>query len=658
MIAAYGLGISFGGDALFRDVTFTISPGDRVGLVGANGAGKTTLLRILVGQQEKDEGSVVASRHAVIGYLPQEGIVLSDQSVRDEAMKAFGELLQLEHEVVVVTDEMSRWQGDHNSLEYLALVEDLGELQHRLESMRGYSAVGEVDKVLMGLGFEPDDLDRPCSVFSGGWQMRIELAKLLLGQPDLLMLDEPTNHLDIESLVWLEDFLKKYQGSILMISHDRAFLDGVCNRIFELSLRRLVPYSGNYSKYSEEREARREQHQAAWTNQQKEIADTRKFIERFRYKATKARQVQSRIKALERMDRLDAPDSAAASVHFHFPPAPRSGRVVVELKNLHKRFGDNHVLRGVDFALERGEKIAFLGRNGEGKSTMSRIIAGIETYTGERIIGHNVSIGYFAQHQAEALDPRRTVLETLDAVAVGDVRQKLRSLLGAFLFHDDDVFKRVGVLSGGEKSRLALAKLMLEPASLLIFDEPTNHLDMPSKDVLKGALVRFDGSLIIVSHDRDFLEGIVAKCVEFRNGGIREHLGGIDDYLRRAQISAVDDAFRKEPAKTPTAEKENGVDDGRSLKERKRIEAERRNARYAATKDLKRKIESIEARISELEKEKSTVDEMLSDSEVYKKPEKVRDHQGRRLKIESELSDLYARWGKVSALLEEVEAGL
>lgn len=658
MIAAHGLGIGFGGDVLFRDVTFTISPGDRVGLVGSNGAGKTTLLRILIGQQEKDEGSVVQSRHSVIGYLPQEGVVLSDRSVREEAMKAFGELLQLEHEVEEVTDEMARWVGDHDSADYLALVEDLGELQHRLESMRGYSAVGEVDKVLMGLGFEPDDLDRPCSVFSGGWQMRIELAKLLLRQPDLLMLDEPTNHLDIESLVWLEDFLKRYQGSILMISHDRAFLDGVCNRIFELSLRRLTSYTGNYAKYVQEREARREQHQAAYMNQQKEIAETEKFIERFRYKATKARQVQSRIKSLERMDRLDALESDEASVHFRFPPAPRSGRVVVELKNLHKRFGDNHVLRGIDFALERGEKVAFLGRNGEGKSTLSRIIAGIESYEGEMIIGHNVSIGYFAQHQAEALDPKRTVLETLDAVAVGDVRQKLRSLLGAFLFHDDDVFKRVGVLSGGEKSRLALAKLMLEPVNLLIFDEPTNHLDMASKDVLKGALMRFDGSMIIVSHDRDFLEGIVSKCVEFRNGDIKEHLGGIEDYLRRARIATVEDAFRKDQVRNASADRSNGVDDGLSAKERKRIEAERRNARYAATKDLKKKIERIEGRISELEERKSKFENELADPEVYQHPGKVKDVQGRRSKTETELSDLYAQWGKLSSQLEDVEAKL
>lgn len=658
MIAAHGIGISFGGDVLFRDVTFTISPGDRVGLVGANGTGKTTILRILIGQQEPDDGSIVRSRHAVVGYLPQEGVVLSDLTVREEAMKAFGELLQLEREVEEVTDEMSRWVGDHDTPEYHALVEDLGDLQHRLEAMRGHAAIGEVDKVLMGLGFEPGDIERPCNIFSGGWQMRIELAKLLLRQPDLLMLDEPTNHLDIESLVWLEDFLKRYQGSLLMISHDRAFLDGVCNRVFELSLRRLTSYSGNYTRYLEEREARRELHQSAYSNQQREIAETQRFIERFRYKATKARQVQSRIKSLERMEKLDAPESDEASVHFMFPPAPRSGRVVVELKRLHKRFGDNHVLRGVDFALERGEKVAFLGRNGEGKSTMSRIIAGLESYEGERIIGHNVSIGYFAQHQAEALDPRRTVLETLDAVATGDVRLKLRSLLGAFLFHDDDVFKRVGVLSGGEKSRLALAKLMLEPVNLLVFDEPTNHLDMASKDVLKGALIRFDGSLIIVSHDRDFLEGIVTKCIEFRHGGIKEHLGGIDDYLRRAQIASVDDAFRKDSAGKPPPEKKNGQDDGLSVKERKRIEAERRNARYAATKELRRKIGKIETRISDLEEAKSKCDEELADPEIYHHPQRVKGAQGRRTKIETELADLYVQWGKIAAQLEEVEAGL
>jgi len=660
MIAAHSIGISFGGTLLFRDVTFTISPGDRVGLVGSNGAGKTTLLRILIGQQEVDEGTVVRSRHSVIGYLPQEGIVLSDLTVRQEVMKAFGELLELEREVEEVTDEMASWEGDHDSPAYHALVDELGELQHRLDAMRGHSAVDEVDKVLMGLGFDTDDIDRPCSVFSGGWQMRIELAKLLLRQPDLLMLDEPTNHLDIESLVWLEEFLKRYQGSLLMISHDRAFLDGVCNRIFEMSLRRLTAYTGNYTRYLGEREARREQHQSAYANQQREIAETERFIERFRYKATKARQVQSRIKSLERMDKIDALEADEASVHFRFPPAPRSGRVVVELKNLHKWYGDNHVLRGVDFALERGEKVAFLGRNGEGKSTMSRIIAGIESYQGERTIGHNVSIGYFAQHQAEALDPRRTVLETLDAVATGDVRLKLRSLLGAFLFREDDVFKRVAVLSGGEKSRLALAKLMLEPVNLLIFDEPTNHLDMASKDVLKGALIRFDGSLIIVSHDRDFLEGIIDKCVEFRNGNIKEHIGGIEDYLRRHQASSVDNAFQREQPRSggDALRQATGAERDVSPRERKRQEAERRNARYAATKELRTKITKIETRIAALEEEKGALSAQLADADTYSQPEKIKKLHARSSVLERELADLYNRWGKIAAELETIETGL
>ncbi|MDB5036098.1 MAG: glycosyl transferase family 2 [Chlorobi bacterium] len=692
MIAAQSLGIQFGGEYLFRDVNFMVSPGERIGLIGANGAGKTTLMRALIGQQQPDDGRISASRHASIGYLPQEGIVLSDCSVRDEVMQAFGEVIELEKEIDRMSDELSS-RTDHDSQEFHDLVIEMGEVQHRYESMNGFSAKGEVEKVLMGLGFLPEDLDRHCREFSGGWQMRIELAKLLLRQPDLLMLDEPTNHLDIESLTWLEIFLQKYQGSILLISHDRTFLDAITNKIYELSMQRLTIYTGNYSRYLVEREARREQQQSAYENQQKMIADTEKFIDRFRYKATKATQVQSRVKALDRLERVGPLESEGSSVSFRFPPAPRSGRVVVEMKGIDKSYGDNHVLHSVDFALERGEKVAFLGRNGEGKSTFSRIIAGIEPYqNGERIIGHNVSIGYFAQHQAEDLDPRRTVLDTLDSVATGEIRTKLRSLLGAFLFQGDDVFKTVGVLSGGEKSRLALAKLLLEPVNLLIFDEPTNHLDMKSKEVLKQALIAFDGAIIIVSHDRDFLNGIVGKCAEFRHGKIKEFLGGIEDYLRRHNTVTVNDAFAKKtpskggaqaaaqqqekqkpaggelqkeqigkpgvmklaPLKPAPVEDRSGAD----ARERKRLEAEQRNRRYAATKDLKKKIAVIEAKIAELEKEKTTSTETMALPAAYSDAEKTRTLQARIIQIDKLLVDQYESWGKIAAEIEKVESAL
>ncbi|MBS1910451.1 MAG: ABC-F family ATP-binding cassette domain-containing protein [Bacteroidetes bacterium] len=657
MIAANDLGIQFGGEYLFQGVSFMISPGERIGLVGSNGAGKTTLMRALLGQQQTDEGRISIGRHAVIGYLPQEGVVLSDVSVREEVMKAFGEVMAMEREIEQMTAEIGG-RTDHESPEFLALLEELGELQHRFEAMNGFSATGAVDKVLMGLGFRPDDLERRCGEFSGGWQMRIELAKLLLKQPDLLMLDEPTNHLDIESLTWLETFLVTYPGSILLISHDRAFLDAITNRTFELSMGRLTAYTGNYAMYLKLRTERRQLQQAAYENQQKMIADTEKFIERFRYKATKATQVQSRVKALDRLDRVAPVEAEESSVHFSFPPAPRSGRDVVEMKHVSKSYGLLNVLNDVSFVLERGEKVAFLGRNGEGKSTFSRMIAGIEPHDGERIVGHNVSIGYFAQHQAEELDPRRTVLETLDAVATGEIRTRLRTLLGAFLFQGDDVFKSVGVLSGGEKSRLALAKLLLEPVNLLIFDEPTNHLDMRSKEVLKQALIAFDGALVIVSHDRDFLNGIVGKCVEFKDRKIREYIGGIEDYLRRHQTATIDQVFTRrsavpvESGRTAAADNAGGL----SQKERKRLEAEARNRRYAATKELRKRLAGVEDSIQKLETEKGTIEEQLNDPAVIADFERARRLQMRLSEIVNKLAGLYDDWSKVAGEIERAEA--
>ncbi len=661
MIAAHKLGIQFGPDPLFEDVTFIISPGDRIGLVGANGAGKSTLMKALLGLQGVDEGSIHASRHAVLGYLPQEGVVLSDRNVREEVLSAFSEVTQLEREIEALTTEIGNRSnaGDTDEEGIAELLEDLGEMQHRFEAMNGFSAVGEVEKVLAGLGFEPEDVDRPCSTFSGGWQMRIELAKLLLRQPDLLMLDEPTNHLDIESLTWLETFLQRYQGAILMISHDRAFLDALTNRTFEMAMGTLTVYTGNYSNYLVQRTERREQQQASFENQQKKIAETERFIERFRYKATKATQVQSRVKALEKLERVHAPEPDESSVSFRFPTAPRSGRVVMELNHIAKSYDRNVVLRDVTFAIERGDKVAFLGRNGEGKSTFSRIIAGIEPFdSGDRIVGYNANVGYFAQHQAEDLDPRRTVLETLDDVATGDVRTKLRTLLGAFLFNGDDVFKPVSVLSGGEKARLALAKLLLEPYNLLIFDEPTNHLDMASKGVLKDALMAFDGALVIVSHDRDFLNGIVTKCVEFRAGAIREFLGGIGDYLHRHQVATLDDPFKGTSKTAETKRESQPVNDGLTDKERKRREAELRNRRYAATKDLKKKIGEIEKKIATLEGEKERLHDLLAAPETYNDPEKARVEQKRLGEVEGALGDCYFNWERLASQLEEIESGI
>ena len=655
MIAAQNLAVEFSGIPLFENVTWTINKGDRVGLVGSNGAGKTTLLRTLVNEQALSAGDIVKRRDAEIGYLKQEGSFLGHRPVREEVLSAWGDLKGTEERIEELTREVSA-AHDAGELERGGeLLEELGELQHKFEGMDGFAARGEVEKILMGLGFLPEDLDRPCSEFSGGWQMRIELAKLLLTKPDLLMLDEPTNHLDIESLTWLEDFLKKYPGGILLISHDRAFLDAITTHTFEMSNGRLTIYTGNYSTYLVDRVERRRLQLAAYLNQQKMIVDTERFIERFRYKASKAVQVQSRVKQLAKLERLVPPEPDESEINFRFPEATRCGRITVELKNIVKRYGDNLVLEKVDFVLERGTKIAFLGRNGEGKSTLSRIIAGLEPHEGERIIGHNVSMGYFAQHQAEELDPTRTVLETLEDVAVGDIRTQLRSLLGTFLFNGDDVFKPVKVLSGGEKSRLALAKLLLEPRNLLVLDEPTNHLDMASKNVMKKALQAFEGALVVVSHDRDFLRGLTDISLDFRDRAVKEVLGGIDDYLLRFGAEKVDDAFAR--PKEEKKKKENGQS-GLSRKEQKRREAEERNRRNSATKELRERIVRVEKEVGWLEEEKEDLEKKMADPEVYADAEKIVPMQKRMAEIATKLGELYAEWEKAASKLETVEAAL
>ena len=669
MIAAQNISLAFGGDPLFQDVNFMINRGDRVGLVGANGAGKTTMLRLLNGEMTPDTGTIAMRSGTEIGYLPQDGAGLSNQSVRDEVLSALGDLTRIEERMAVLNVEVAEAHDDPNRTdeERTELLEELGDLHHRYDQLDGFAARGAVEKILMGLGFEPTDLDRPCTEFSGGWGMRIALAKLLLREPDLLMLDEPTNHLDIESLTWLEAFLRTYHGAILLISHDRSFLDALTTHIYELSSRRLTIYTGNYTTYRAEREKRRVLQIAAYENQQKMIIDTERFIDRFRAKASKATQVQSRVKQLDKVERIEMPDSDEAEIHFRFPPAPRSGRVVVEMKHVTKRYGDNLVLENIDFALERGEKVAFLGRNGEGKSTLSRVIAGIEPFEGERIIGHNVELGYFAQHQAEELDPSKSVLQTLDDVAVGDIRQQLRSILGAFLFQGDDVFKPVSVLSGGEKSRLALAKLLLQPRNLLIFDEPTNHLDMASKGMLKKALQDFEGGAIIVSHDRDFLRGLVDHCVEFRNRKITITIGDIDEYLAGRDAEKVDDVFRN-PKKSNAAMKGGGASGSnqkgggsgggsdKSRKDQKRHEAELRNKRHAATRELKEKLKRAERAVAETEEKKSAMETELADPNVYADGARVAMLQRKIKEAEERLTKLYGDWEKAAAALEAAEA--
>ena len=533
MVSVNQISVSFGGTYLFDNITFIVNPRDRIGLVGKNGAGKTTLLKIFAGLQEATSGTVVVPRNVDVGYLPQQMIHQSGRTVLEETRTAFDRVLSLLQEIDRIHAEITE-RTDYESDAYLDLLHRMTDLTEHYEMLGGASVDADMEKTLTGLGFSPADFNRQTSELSGGWRMRIELAKILLRRPNLLLLDEPTNHLDIESIQWLENYLIDFAGAVVLVSHDRAFLDNITQRTVEISLGKIYDYKAPYTQYLELRREFRESQLAAWRNQQKMIQDTEEFIERFRYKATKAVQVQSRIKQLEKVERIEVDEEDLSAIHVKFPPAPRSGTVVVEIEDLVKRYGTNTILDGVDFRILRGEKVAFAGRNGEGKSTFSKIIMGeVDIEAGTVKTGHNVKIGYYAQNQDEIMDENLTVFQTVDRVAVGDIRIKMRDLLGAFLFRGDDIDKKVKVLSGGERSRLAMVKLLLEPFNLLLLDEPTNHLDIQSKDILKQALIKYDGTLIIVSHDRNFLDGLVEKVYEFRGRHIREHIGGIYDFLQK-----------------------------------------------------------------------------------------------------------------------------
>ena len=555
MISVNDLTVSFGGWDLFKDITFMINPKDRIGLVGKNGAGKSTLLKVLIGEQPPASGQVSVPSGVTLGYLPQQMKVFDHKTVIEETATAFDEVNALEQQIERLTAELSE-RTDYESEAYSDLIHHLNEANDRFRILGGENREAEMEKTLLGLGFERKDFDRPTREFSGGWRMRIELAKLLLRRPSVFLLDEPTNHLDIESIQWLESYLRDYSGAVVLISHDRAFLDAVTNRTIELSLGKITDYKVSYSKYVELRAERRAQQQAAYDNQQRMIEKTEEFIERFRYKPTKSNQVQSRVKQLEKLDRLELEEEDFSRLNIKFPPAPRSGQVVVESKEVGKSFGAKHVFSGADFVIERGEKIALVGRNGEGKTTFARIVVGDTDATeGELRVGHNVNIGYFSQNQDELMDGDATVFDTLDRVAVGDIRTRLRDILGAFLFRGEEIDKKVRVLSGGERSRLAMARLMLEPYNLLVLDEPTNHMDMRSKDILKNALQKYDGTVIVVSHDREFLDGLVEKVYEFRDGRVKEYLGGIYDFLEKKRLASLQELERK---KVPTGTPELG----------------------------------------------------------------------------------------------------
>lgn len=545
MISLDNLTVSYGGWTLFDNISFLINPKDRIGLVGRNGAGKTTLLRLIVGQQQPTSGAVTINGECTIGYLPQQMKVADTTTLAEETAKAFDEVLRLEAEIGRITHEIAE-RTDYESAAYGQLLHRLTEAQDRYHILGGETRDADIEKTLLGLGFRREDFGRATSEFSGGWRMRIELAKLLLRRPSIFLLDEPTNHLDIESIQWLEEYLRNYNGAVLLISHDRAFLDNVTTRTVELSLGRIYDYKVPYSKYVVLRAERRAQQMAAYENQQRMIEKTEEFIKKFRYKPTKSNQVQSRIKQLEKIDRIEVEEEDSAALNIKFPPAPRSGQIVAEIREAGMSFGAKHVFSGADFVIGKGDKIALVGRNGEGKTTLAKMIVGLLTPTeGSIRIGANVNIGYYAQNQEDLMNGERTVYETLDRVAVGDVRTRLRDILGAFLFRGEEIDKKVKVLSGGERSRLALASLMLEPHNLLVLDEPTNHMDMRSKDILKNAIRKYDGTVVVVSHDREFLDGIVQKVYEFRDGGVREYLGGIYYFLEKRKIESLREVERK-----------------------------------------------------------------------------------------------------------------
>ncbi len=554
MISISDLTVSFGSWNLLDHISFHISESDKIGLVGKNGAGKTTVMKIICGEQSPTSGTVDKPSHINIGYLPQIMEHNKGRSVLDETMTVFDVFKDMEKEIEDITVQLSE-RTDYESSEYALLISRLNDLNDHLSISHSEPPEVQATRILMGLGFKEDELGRNTETFSQGWNMRIELAKILLGTPDVLLLDEPTNHLDIESIEWLEDYLKAFRGSLMLVSHDRKFLDNVTNRTVEIMLGHVYDYKVPYSKYVELRKERMAQQTAAYENQQRMIEKTEDFINRFRYKPTKSNQVQSRIKALERLDRIEIDVEDRSSMHLRFPPAARSGDVVYKASAMTVGYPQKVVFRDADIEIKRGEKVALIGRNGEGKTTLMRVIMGeLEPFSGESRLGHNVNIGYFAQNQEDVLDNSLTVFDTLDRVAVGEIRTKLRDILGAFLFKGEDIDKRVSVLSGGERARLGMAKLMLQSHNVLALDEPTNHMDIRSKDILKSALKAFDGTLIVVSHDRDFLDGLVDKMYEFRDGRVKEHLGSVSDFLEMRRIENLNELERRFGTASPVSE--------------------------------------------------------------------------------------------------------
>ena len=648
MISVEKLKVEFGVTPLFSDVSFVINKKDRIALVGKNGAGKSTLLKILAGMQLPTAGNVSVPRDVSVGYLPQVMNLSDSGTVMEEAESAFEHIADLKNEIDRLNNLLAE-RTDYESDEYKQLIERFVRESERYDMMGGANYKSEIEKTLLGLGFMRSDFDRPTSEFSGGWRMRIELAKLLLRRPDVLLLDEPTNHLDIESIQWLESFLSTRANAVMVVSHDRAFINNVTTRTIEISCGKIYDYKVPYDEFVRLRKERREQQLRAYENQQKMIQDTEAFIERFRYKATKAVQVQSRIKQLEKIERIEVDEEDNSMLRLKFPPAPRSGNFPLIAEDLAKSYGDHIVFSHVDMTIRRGEKVAFVGKNGEGKSTLVKCIMGeIADYTGRLTLGHNVMIGYFAQNQAQLLDENMTVFDTVDSVAHGDIRTKIRDILGAFMFGGETIDKKVKVLSGGERSRLAMIRLLLEPVNLLILDEPTNHLDMRSKDVLKSAIRDFDGTVIVVSHDREFLDGLVSKVYEFGGGKVREHLGGIYDFLQKKKIDNLNMLGAVAEKKDTPAAQPSAGDTGISGKLSYEMQKEQARKLKKAEKDVEnceKEIETLEGKIAEVEEKMSHPDN-ASDVSLFQ------EHG----ELKKQLDELVEKWESLSALAEDLKS--
>ena len=646
MISVENLYVEFSATPLLEEVTFVINKRDRIALVGKNGAGKSTMLKILAGMQLPTSGNVAVPKDITIGYLPQVMILSDEHTVMEEAELAFEHIFELQAGIQRMNQELAE-RTDYDSESYHRLIDRFTHENERFLMMGGTNYRAEIERTLMGLGFKREDFDRSTSEFSGGWRMRIELAKLLLRRPDVLLLDEPTNHLDIESIQWLENFLKSSANAVVLVSHDRAFINNVTTRTIEINCRRIYDYKVAYDQFVVLRKERREQQLRAYENQQKQIQDTEDFIERFRYKATKAVQVQSRIKQLEKIVPIEVDEEDNSALRLKFPPAPRSGSYPVIAENLKKAYGNHVVFHDVDLTINRGEKVAFVGKNGEGKSTLVKCIMGEIDYEGKLTIGHNVMIGYFAQNQAQLLDENLTVFDTIDYVAQGDIRTKIRDILGAFMFGGEASDKKVKVLSGGERSRLAMIKLLLEPVNLLILDEPTNHLDMRSKDVLKDAIREFEGTVIVVSHDRDFLDGLVTKVYEFGGGVVKEHLGGIYDFLQKKKIENLNELQRKpELSESPTAQN----DEPAQVSENK--------LSYEAQKELNKKLRKLEKQVSDcekeievLEKKIAVVEEQMTTPEGASDMSLYEQHQ----QLKKQMNMVVEEWENTSMELEELQ---